>query len=108
MVFHEEDCPKCNGRKIIPIKFNLSLHDICPVCKGAGKRDWIEKAMGRFPRAEIQNLKRDIISRNVQNLIREAQIQAAELGMSLDIEYKMNNSGHDYFNRMYMPKWEDI
>jgi len=41
----EEVCPRCKGMKGIYLVFPGSLRR-CPLCKGKGKVDWIQKAIG--------------------------------------------------------------
>jgi hypothetical protein len=42
----EYECPCCDGASFVFIDNDLEYIQLCPLCKGKRKVDWITKAMG--------------------------------------------------------------
>ena len=88
-----EECPKCFGRKVIPI--NIILSTACPKCNGHGDRDWISHAMNKRERPDM-NFMRSVCVENVQHLMQEIKNQCAMIGLVANIEIKTESLDSRY------------
>jgi hypothetical protein len=92
------DCETCRGVKVIPSKICGDLYDVCPECHGAGGRDWVQNAMGRYDDID-PNLRGTVVYSNIQRLIQMIYEEGRKIGMDISVDVKSNPGG--YHDRMY-------
>ncbi len=93
MNFNETEyiCRECSGRKIIHAPSIIQI--ICPSCNGRGRKDWVTYAMGGnnpYKPPEHQLLY-NITQRNIQALVQEIKMQAAQIDQYINVSLKFEN-----------------
>lgn len=95
-------CSKCSGESMI--SGNFYIYEVCPKCSGEGKVDWVTNAMGgNSPTQPSFDILQDIMQRNIRILSQEIQRQGYMLGITVDVDIKIDNRRDYYANMYYKP-----